>query len=239
MGHGAYCNDVTLDQDTYYSIPVVRLDSSQKWAPYHRFQWIYAPVLFCFLWISSQLSDLQMMLESQSYLVKFKGTPSTEIVWGVLLKVVHFWWIVVLPYYFHGLSVMLFPWMACFGMGGFALASMFIVSHNIDEAKIMTQPDVKGDWARQQIETSTSWGGRVGSFFSGGLNLQIEHHLFPCMAHHLYADAQVIVKDECAKQGIKYNAYNYLLPNFIDHIKFLHRMGQPEAEPVVDGKEHK
>jgi fatty acid desaturase (delta-4 desaturase) len=237
VSHHAYCNDLELDQDTHSSFPVVRLDSSQQWSPFHRFQWMYAPVLFCFLWISSQLSDLQMMMDAQSYLVNFNGTASTEIVWGVLLKVVHFWWIVVLPYYFHGLNVMLFPWMACFGMGGFALSSMFIVSHNIDEAKVKMQPGVKGDWARQQIETSTSWGGRFGSFMTGGLNLQIEHHLFPCMAHHLYADAQVIVKDECAKQGIRYAGYPTLLPNFIDHIKFLHHMGQqPNAAAKSAGK---
>ena len=129
--------------------------------------------------------------------------------------------------------------MACFGMGGFALASMFIVSHNIDEAKVLMQPGVKGDWARQQIETSTSWGGRIGSFMTGGLNLQIEHHLFPCMAHHLYADAQVIVQDECAKQGIRYAYYPTLLPNFIDHIKFLHHMGQqPNGAAKIVGKKH-
>jgi len=149
-----------------------------------------------------------MLMDAQSFLVKFKGTPSTEIVFGVLLKVVHFWWIVVLPYYMHGLTAMLYPWMACFGMGGFALSSMFIVSHNIDETKTLeTTPGIKGDWARQQIETSTSWGGTIGSFFSGGLNLQIEHHLFPCLAHNLYAEVQVIVKDECAKQGIRDNGY--------------------------------
>merc|ERR1712232_887433 len=90
---------------------------------------------------------------------------------------------------------------------------------------------VMGDWAKYQIETSSSWGGAIGSFLTGGLNLQIEHHLFPCMSHHLYVPAQVIVKDECAKRGIRYSAYPTLLPNFIDHIKFLYHMGMPESVP--------
>jgi fatty acid desaturase (delta-4 desaturase) len=122
--------------------------------------------------------------------------------------------------------------MACFGFGGFCLAAMFIVSHNVDETKFLANPDTaKKDWAVQQIETSTSWGGAIGSFFSGGLNLQIEHHLFPCMAHNLYAEAQVIVKDECAKQGIRYTSYNTLFPNFVDHIKFLFEMGKAPSKP--------
>jgi len=225
VGHHAYCNDVTLDPDVHSSFPIVRLDSSQQWKPYHRFQFIYAPIAFCFLWISIQLQDLACLFDAKFFDVSFKGTKSLEIVLGVLLKVMHFCWIVVLPCQIHGLNVMLFPWMACFGFGGFCLASMFIVSHNVDETKIMADDTTK-DWARQQIETSTSWGGRIGSFLSGGLNLQIEHHLFPCMAHHLYSDVQVIVKDECAKQGITYSAYGTLFPNFIDHIKFLYHMGQ-------------
>jgi len=227
VSHHAYCNDVTLDADAYSSYPIVRLNSSQPWHPYHRMQWIYAPISFCFLWISIQLQDLTCLLNGQFQDVTFRGTKSVEIVFGVLLKVIHFFWIVVLPYQVHGLTVMLYPWMACFGFGGFALAAMFIVSHNTDEVERSHGPPVgeKGDWARQQIETSTSWGGTVGSFLSGGLNLQIEHHLFPCMAHHLYPAVQIIVKEECAKQKIKYNGYPTLLPNFIDHIKFLHKMG--------------
>jgi fatty acid desaturase (delta-4 desaturase) len=226
VSHHAYCNDIELDTDAFSSFPVLRLDSTQKWQPYHRLQCVYAPVTFCFLWISIQLQDLSSLLNAQFFLVSFKGTKSLEIVLGVLLKVIHFFWIVVVPYQIHGLDVMLYPWMTCFGFGGFMLAAMFIVSHNVDH----TQVNQSGDWARQQIETSTSWGGTIGSFLSGGLNLQIEHHLFPCMAHHLYPQVQIVVKDECAKQGIRYSAYATLLPNFIDHLKFLHRMGQPDKK---------
>jgi len=229
VAHHAYCNDITLDPDAYSSFPVVRLESSQKRQPYHRFQWIYAHIAFSFLWISVQLQDLACLLNSQFEYVSFKGTKSLEIVLGILLKVVHFCWIVVLPYQIHGLEVMLYPWMTCFGFGGWLLSAMFIVSHNVDHTKV--NQIAKGDWARQQIETSTSWGGTVGSFLSGGLNLQIEHHLFPCLAHHLYPQVQVIVKEECKKNDIKYSSYPTLLPNLIDHVKFLHQMGQPDAKP--------
>eukprot|EP00812_Abedinium_dasypus_P011815 NODE_535_length_1494_cov_297.237665.p2 GENE.NODE_535_length_1494_cov_297.237665~~NODE_535_length_1494_cov_297.237665.p2 ORF type:complete len:291 (+),score=81.88 NODE_535_length_1494_cov_297.237665:213-1085(+) len=231
VSHHAYCNDLALDQDVHSSFPVIRLDSQQQWRPFHRFQWLYAPVAFSFLWISTQLQDLACLLEAKTYLVRFRGTASTEIVYGVLLKVLHFWWIVVLPYQYHGFDVMLGPWMVCFGFGGVALSCMFIVSHNVDEAKHVARAEQGGDWARQQIETSTSWGGVIGSFMTGGLNLQIEHHLFPCLSHHLYALAQVTVKDECAKRGIQYKAYPTLLPNLIDHVKFLYNMGNPENAP--------
>jgi len=236
VSHHAYCNDVELDPDAYSSFPLLRTDSSQQWQPYHRFQWLYAGPSFCFLWFSIQLQDLSCLLNSQFFDVTFKGTKSLEILLGVLLKVIHYWWLVVLPYQFHGLNVMLYPWIAVFGFGGFMLAAMFIVSHNVDETQVCQMDVNKGDWARQQIETSTSWGGVVGSFMTGGLNLQIEHHLFPCLAHYLYADVQVIVKEECKKHNITYNAYGYLLPNLLDHFRFLYHMGQqpePAAKPLA------
>jgi fatty acid desaturase (delta-4 desaturase) len=238
VGHHAYCNDVSLDPDAYSSFPLVRLDSSQQWQPYHRFQFLYAPISFCFLWFSIQIQDLQCLLDAQFFDINFKGTKSVEISLAILLKVLHVCWLIVLPYHLHGFSAMLFPWIAVIGFGGFALASMFIVSHNVDETKFFTDPsNVEKDWARRQIETSTSWGGEIGSFFSGGLNLQIEHHLFPCMAHSLYPAAQAVVKDECAKQGIQYTAYDTLFPNFVDHIKFLYHMGKDPAATKVEAKE--
>jgi fatty acid desaturase (delta-4 desaturase) len=196
---------------------------------------LYASVLFCFLWISIQFQDLASLLNSQFFDVSFKGTKSLEITFAVFLKVVHFFWIVVVPFQIHGFSTMIVPWCTVFGFGGFMLSAMFIVSHNVDEAKVnaITIKEAeagKGDWAKTQIETSTSWGGAIGSFMSGGLNLQIEHHLFPCMAHSLYPEVQKIVKEECAKAGIHYTGYGYLLPNFIDHIKFLYTMGNPDED---------
>lgn len=232
VSHHAYCNDLTLDTDAYSSFPILRLDSSQKWQPYHRFQFLYASISFCFLWFSIQFQDLASLLNGQFFDVSFKGTKALEITLGVFLKAVHVGWLILLPWALHGFRAMLVPWMAVLGFGGFMLAAMFIVSHNIDEAKV----DNTGDWARQQIETSTSWGGAIGSFMSGGLNLQIEHHLFPCLAHNHYPEVQKIVKEECAKAGIKYCGYDYLFTNFVDHIKFLYQMGNPDVDAVKAGK---
>lgn len=240
VAHHAYCNDIVLDPDAYSSFPLIRLDSSQKWQPYHRFQWIYAHILFAFMWPATQVQDLQILLAPTPdfHGVTFKGTGRAEIALALVLKFLHCCWIIALPLYLHGFRTMFFPFIALFGFGGWFLASMFIVSHNVDEVKYSNDLCAKGDWAKQQIETSTSWGGRIGSFLSGGLNLQIEHHLFPCMAHHLYADAQKIVQDECAKQGVKYSAYPTLFHNLIDHCKFLHQMGCPPETEGADSGEH-
>jgi hypothetical protein len=59
------------------------------------------------------------------------------------------------------------------------------------------------DWGVQQVLTSANWGGVVGNFFTGGLNLQVEHHLFPAISFMHYPAIAAIVADECKKRGIQ------------------------------------
>ena len=61
-----------------------------------------------------------------------------------------------------------------------------------------------------QVLTSANWGGRIGNFFTGGLNLQIEHHLFPAISFVHYPAIAKIVRDECEKRGIPYAHYDTL-----------------------------
>jgi len=231
VSHHTYCNDVVLDQDAHSSFPMIRMDHSQEVEWYHRYQWIYGPLSFCLLAVSIHTQDLQCLLDMKTFMVKFKGSTAPEVVLAMILKAVHFSWLYVLPALVNGPRAMLLPWVSAVAVGGFSLASLFIVSHNVSDCKQAEEPlSKKGDWARYQIETSTSWGGRVGSFFTGGLNLQIEHHLFPALPHNLYTDVQKIIMEECKTRGITYNYYPTLLPNFVDHIKFLYVMGQPVTE---------
>mmetsp|Transcript_40640 Transcript_40640/g.107446 ORF Transcript_40640/g.107446 Transcript_40640/m.107446 type:complete len:684 (+) Transcript_40640:69-2120(+) len=236
VSHHSYCNDVALDQDAHSSFPLLRMDRSQKLEPYHRHQWLYGPVLFCGLWASIHMQDLICLLDARSFLVRFRGTSSTEIVLAILLKLVHVAWFYVVPALIHGPFAMLLPWFSALSVGSFCLASLFIISHNILEAKQAEEPLAKngcGDWARYQIETTSSWGGAVGSFFTGGLNLQIEHHLFPGLPHHLYTQVQKITQEECSRRGLKYNAYPTLLSNFADHVKFLYEFGRSSPMSVI------
>jgi len=210
----------------------MRMDESQSLEWYHRYQCIYGPILFCFVYWSIQLQDLSQLLDARSFLVNFRGTNVKEIVLSLLLKSVHVFWFLILPTIIHGptnFTNLLKGWAAASAFGGFMLSMLFIVSHNLDTVKHVPPPKKgDGDWAKYQIETSSSWGGDKGSFMTGGLNLQVEHHLFPCLPHNKYTDVQRIVKEECKKEGIKYVGYNTITANFWDHLVFLKNMGKPK-----------
>jgi fatty acid desaturase (delta-4 desaturase) len=86
-----------------------------------------------------------------------------------------------------------------------------------------------------QIETSATWGGYWASFFTGGLCYQIEHHLFPGMAHNLYPEIAVIVKEECEKANVPYHGYGDIFSITKMTLSFLHRMGT-EDSPTLSTK---
>ena len=82
----------------------------------------------------------------------------------------------------------------------------------------------------QQVLTSANWGGSIGNFMTGGLNLQIEHHMFPAISFMHYPAIARIVRDECEKRGINYASYD-TLPEIIG--RFQKYMKEVGAAPQV------
>ena len=85
-------------------------------------------------------------------------------------------------------------------------------------------PSVK-DWAIGQTEHSANYGGRIASFFTGGLNLQIEHHLFPAMAYKHYLSISTIVREECKKHNVQYSAFATLPPIIASFVNYMRITG--------------
>lgn len=125
---------------------------------------------------------------------------------------------------------------------GIVLSTTFAVSHNLEENKpaaegsattdAMLEDYASRDWALQQVLTSSNWGGNVGNFFTGGLNLQIEHHLFPAIAFVHYPAISKIVREECEKRGISYVHYDTLpeiVERFVRYMKDVGSQDMPEV----------
>jgi len=247
VSHHLYTNDVGLDMDVFSSFPFVRLDPRQERKSWHRLQFVYAWVLFLFFYLSIQIQEVGVMLEKGGPSineVRLIGASRFEIAMFWVLKVVHFALFLGLPLWLHG-NPMIFAYFWLFSaIGGFTLGLTFLVSHNLEQVKPEMEAtgkeqkgistgaadvnNVCGDWCKWQIETSASWGGAVGSFFTGGLNLQIEHHLFPGVAHNCYPEIAVIIKEECKKRGVRYVGFDTLPGIVWELAKFLYVMGKPD-----------
>jgi len=82
------------------------------------------------------------------------------------------------------------------------------------------------DWAAVQCQTSVNWssGSWFWNHFSGGLNHQIEHHLFPSICHSNYPYIQDVVESTCAEFGVPYRSEKNLWTAYgkmINHLKYL------------------
>jgi len=80
-----------------------------------------------------------------------------------------------------------------------------------------------------QVTTSANYGGAVANFMTGGLSLQVEHHLFPAISFMHYPAIAAIVEDECVKRGIAYARYSSLVPilgRFVGYMRDVGRVDQ-------------
>lgn len=76
----------------------------------------------------------------------------------------------------------------------------------------------------------------MGNFMTGGLNLQIEHHMFPAVSFMHYPAISTIVRDECAKRGVNYASYA-TLPEILNRFfKYMKEVGVAEQIPMRNGK---
>ena len=210
VSHHSYRNDASKDQDVYTSFPLIRLDESQPWFWYHSFQPLYTPLIWPMLYFSAQVGDfINIFINKASPGVKYIGMNSTEVALYVVGKLFHVGIFLAIPMYLHGWRKVLVPYLLYGCSGSLILCWFFIVSHNLDGLRPQQlSGKTLRDWGRWQIETSASWGNAFWSFLSGGLNYQIEHHLFPGVAHNLYPLMQPIIMEECLKASIQYNGFN-------------------------------
>jgi fatty acid desaturase (delta-4 desaturase) len=230
VSHHIHCNDNAMDQDVYTAMPLLRFDARRPKAWYHRFQHWYMFLAFPLLQVAFQVGDIVGLFTRDTEGAKLHGATTWELATVVIGKFVHFG-LLAAPLMSHAASAVvagIVGFMACQGV---VLACTFAVSHNVPEAKL---PEDTGgeawerDWGVQQLVTSADWGGKIGNFFTGGLNLQVEHHLFPAICFVHYPAIAKIVAEEAAKMGIPYSSYRTLPGIFVAFWKFVRDMGTAE-----------
>ena len=87
---------------------------------------------------------------------------------------------------------------------------------------------MEDEWAVHQLKTTANFAtrNRFLSWWIGGLNFQIEHHLFPKISHIHYPAISKIIKKACQEHGVQYIEYKRVRTAVASHIAFLKAMGQ-------------
>ena len=87
------------------------------------------------------------------------------------------------------------------------------------------------DWAVHQLESTVDFarGNPLVSWYLGGLNFQVVHHLFPQVCHVHYPALSRIVEETCREFGVRYSAHRSFLAGVVSHYRWLRELGRPAA----------
>jgi linoleoyl-CoA desaturase len=229
--HHAYANITGYDDDIDVGF-IGRLSPHQKRLWFHRLQHLYMWPLYGVLPIKWQLYDdfrdlVLGQVGGQPY-ARPKGWDLAVLFGG---KGVFFSLALVIPLLLHPVWTVLLFYVAASFVQGVMLGVVFQLAHCVEEAEFpLPSPDtgrMETAWALHQLETTVDFArqSRFLSWLIGGLNFQIEHHLFPQICHVHYSEISPLVERTCREFGLKYMAQESLLAGIASHFRWLRRMG--------------
>ncbi|NDZ94525.1 acyl-CoA desaturase [Streptomyces sp. SID6673] len=113
---------------------------------------------------------------------------------------------------------------------GLLLGGSFAPNH---KGMPLVPKDMRVDFLRRQVLMSRNIrGGRFTDFMMGGLNYQIEHHLFPSMPRPNLAKVQPLVRAHCARHGVTYTETS-LVGSYAIVLRYLNQVGLGERDPFT------
>jgi linoleoyl-CoA desaturase len=229
--HHAFTNVDGVDEDI--NIPFMRLSSTQSKSRLHKYQHLYFWVLYSLLYIFWMfVSDYKKYFRGKVSNQALKPMKLSDhlIFWG--FKLLHAFIFVALPIYMLGFSQWVVGFLVFTLFAGFVLSIVFQLAHTVEHTAFPV-PDkitnkLEDEWAIHQIKTTANFATRnkIVNWFVGGLNFQVEHHLFPRISHVHYPAISKIVKQACKEYGIAYIEYKRMTQAVISHVMYLRQMGR-------------
>jgi fatty acid desaturase len=235
VGHHAFTNVDGLDPDIRVTAgDVRRFAPSQPWHPWHALQHVYLSFLYCLLAAKGIfVDDFVALATGRMGPVPLApmGFLELALLWGGKAAYAAYMLALPLVYSPHSGLRLLALWAVMDAATGWMLALMFQVAHVIEgvayhEADATTRK-VPAGWAAAQVAATADFCGDswFWSHFSGGLNHQIEHHLFPGVCHCHYRALAPMVKRTAAEFGVPYKEYPTFGAALAAHFRHLRDMG--------------
>jgi linoleoyl-CoA desaturase len=233
--HHSYTNVTGHDDDINLGL-LGRLSPHQKRLKFHRVQHFYMWVLYGFLPVKWHLyDDFHDVIVGQTAGHRFPRPRGWDLVTFIGGKALFF----SLAF---GIPMLLHPWwcvLALYGIAsmvqGITLSVVFQMAHCVEQAAF-PQPvpgtsRIENSWAVHQVDTTVDFAprSRLLAWLVGGLNFQIEHHLFPQICHVHYPALSKLVQETCREFGLRYKAYETFLAGIASHYRWLRRMGMATA----------
>jgi linoleoyl-CoA desaturase len=230
--HHTYTNIHGVDDDIE-ARPLLRLCDEQDHYKIHKFQHVYFPAAYSLLyiwWIF--VTDYKKYFSGKIGSVELRKMTLKEHLEFWFYKLAHAFIFVGLPIYMVGFTAWIIGFLSMGLVAGFVLSIVFQLAHTVEHTHFPMPDEFTGkmedEWAIHQIKTTANFatGNRVISWLVGGLNFQIEHHLFPKISHVHYPQISKIIKQACKEFGVEYVEYPKFSQAVISHVAYLRQMGK-------------
>jgi linoleoyl-CoA desaturase len=229
--HHTYTNISGFDEDIDEKGPI-RLSENTPLKWYHKYQFIYAFIFYGLMTLFLLFNDFMRLLNYNkkgllvTQNVKISGelikmflrkTAYLLVAIGLPLWVTSFTWYQILTGFF------IMHWVA-----SIILSFVFQMAHVVEGADQPTpESEIKNNWYVHQFNTTSDFArnNKVLGWYVGGLNFQIEHHLFPNICHIHYPKIARIVEKTANDFGVKYNLKYTFIDAMASHITTLKELG--------------
>ena len=231
IAHHTYPNISGLDDDLEVGT-LARLSPHVRSYPFHRFQHFYMWLLYSLMVVRWHfIDDFHSMIDpgiGKTHVPRPRGLDQVRFWVG---KTVFFGLVFGVPLLFHPFWSVAVCYLIVAATLGLTLGTTFQLAHCVGEADFPSphQVRIERDWATHQLDTTVDFArdNRFVTWFVGGLNFQIEHHLFPQICHVHYPAVSRIVERVSARHGIRYRCNDKLSDALHSHYRWLRQMGRP------------
>lgn len=230
--HHTYTNISGLDEDIDNKGPI-RLSENKPLKWYHQFQFLYAFIFYGLMTITMLTNDfIRLAKYNKEGLVKSQNKKmKEEFIKMLIRKIVYLVIVLGLPLWLTSFSFgqialgfFIMHWVA-----SIILSFVFQMAHVVEGAEQpKPETNIASDWSVHQLHTTSDFArnNKFLSWYVGGLNFQIEHHLFPNICHIHYKKLAPIVEKTAEEFGIPYNLKPSFRNALLSHVYRLKELGR-------------
>lgn len=236
INHHTFTNIEGMDSDIDVK-PFMRLHEGQPWRPYHRFQHLY--------WVGLYGISYLAWIFYEDFVKYFsRKVPGNSGISQLPLREHLIFWFTKIMYVasYVMIPVMMvgfLPWLIGFliitMICGLTTSIVFQLAHVVQGTQFHMPANQaaegKQEWAVHQVISTANFAtsSRSLHWLLGGLNFQIEHHLFPRISHIHYPVISNYVKQACRKAGVTYHEYRSMADAIVSHLTHLRKLGMQRS----------
>jgi acyl-lipid (7-3)-desaturase (Delta-4 desaturase) len=236
--HHSYTNHAEKDPDSFGAEPLMLFNDypinhpARKW--FHPFQAFFYLFVLAGYWVSSVFNpEILSLQQAGAQGVGFRMESDYIKIrrkYAVALRLLYIYVNVIVPFQYHSIPIAVFHITIMAVVESLTLAVLFSLSHNFVHADRDPTKDARASgepicWFKSQVETSCTYGGFIAGALTGGLNFQVEHHLFPRMSSAYYPYIAPKVREICKKHNVNYAYYPWIHQNWWSTMKYMHTAG--------------